>query len=37
MLIRNTCCLQRGNVTGFRGYLRHPVVHPEEERFAHAE
>ena len=37
MLIRNTCCLQRGNVTSFRGYLRHPVVLPEEDRFAHAE
>ena len=30
MLIRNTCCLQRGNVTSFRGYLRHPVVLPEK-------
>ena len=33
MLIRNTCCLQRGNVTSFRGYLRQPVVLPEEDRF----
>ena len=37
MLIGNTCCLQRGNVTSFRGYLRHPVVLPEKDRFAHAE
>ena len=26
MLIRNTCCLQKGNVTSFRGYLGHPVI-----------
>ena len=37
MLLKNTLCLQRGNVTSFRGYLRHPVVLPEEDRFAHAE
>ena len=37
ILIRNTFCLQRGNVTSFRGYLQHPVVLPEEDRFARLE
>ena len=37
ILLRNTFCLQRGNVKSFRGYLRHPVVLPEGDRFAHAE
>ena len=37
ILLRNIFCLQRGNVASFRGYLRHPGVLPEEDRFAHAE
>ena len=37
ILLRNTFCLQRGNVTSFRGYLWHPAILPEEDRFGHAE
>ena len=37
ILIRNTCCLQKGNVINFRGCLWHTVVLPEEDRNTHAE